>query len=387
MVTSGDNGSDNGSDNGTRDQRTAFPETVSFAQDVAQNGNRGAVMKQWIGASLVAALALGSSFSRPAAANDKQPAAAVKLTKEENRVVVTVDGKPFTDYYFGPEEGRPYVRPFMWPVRAADGTEVTSDQIHAKLNDPKADHPHQRSLWVAHGNVGGADHWSLGKTPDKPASWVDQPKQRHVGFEKIEGDTLVEDLVWEDKEHQPMLSEKRTVRFFAYPDGSRGVDVTSVFNATDKPVKFGDTKEAGLMSVRLTKSISDDPVLTLSTGATSTKNADKAKKDPGDESNVWGKQADWCDESGKVGGKTYGVTIFSHPSNPLPAKWHARRYGLVGANNIGASEFDKKNPNVYTPFTIKPGKPATFRFRAVIHAGDAKAAELAEKYKAFAAEK
>ena len=58
-----------------------------------------------------------------------------------------------------------------------------SDQI----NDPTS-HPHHRFFWVAHGNVNGADHWTLGKTPEKPASFADLPKQRHVDFERVEGD-------------------------------------------------------------------------------------------------------------------------------------------------------------------------------------------------------
>jgi len=41
---------------------------------------------------------------------------------------------------------------------------------------------------------------------------------------------------------------------------------------------------------------------------------------------------------------------------------------------------------VYTPFTIEPGKPVIFRYRVVVHEGDAKGADLAEKYKAFAAQ-
>src|ERR1700710_1784017 len=53
---------------------------------------------------------------------------AVKLEQLDNRVSVTIGGKPFTDYYFAAEGGRDYVRPFMYPVRAADGTIVTSDQ-------------------------------------------------------------------------------------------------------------------------------------------------------------------------------------------------------------------------------------------------------------------
>ena len=100
--------------------------------------------------------------------------------------------------------------------------------------------------------------------------------------------------------------------------------------------------------------------------------------------NVWGKEADWCDISGPINGKTYGVAILDHPSNPLPAKWHARRYGLVGANNIGASEFNKKDPHAYTPFSIEPGKPATFKYRVVVHPGGAEEAKIAEKYSAFA---
>jgi hypothetical protein len=309
------------------------------------------------------------SLSNRTAAADE--ASSVKLTQEKNRIHVEIGGKPFTDYYFAEDESRPYVRPYFYPVLAADGTEVTSDQIRAK-----GDHPHHRSLYVSHGDVNGADHWAI--KGDNP------PKQRHVEFSKIEGDTIVHELLWEGKDGQPMMNETRTIRFHAFPDGARGVDIASEFKPAGGPVKFGDTKEAGLCSVRVVKSISDNPVLTLSTGATSKQNADKAKKVATDEPNVWGKEADWCDISGQINGKTYGVAILDHPSNPLPAKWHARRYGLVGANNIGASEFNKKDPHAYTPFSIEPGKPATFKYRVVVHAGGAEEAKIAEKYNAFA---
>ena len=322
----------------------------------------------WVAAFAWAASATAAEGQKPSAEQS-----AVKLTKESNRVTVEIGGKPFTDYYFGPEGGRPYVRPFLWPVRAADGTEVTSDQ--ARLE--KGDHPHHRSLWVSHGDVNGADPWSLKDGPNSP-------KQRHIGFDKADGDTIVHNLEWEGKDGQPMLKEKRTLRFFALPDGSRGIDLTSEYTALDKPVKFGDTKEAGLCSVRVVKSISDNPTLTLSTGASSTQNPDKAKKQPGDEAKVWGKEADWCDIAGPINGKTYGVAVLDHPANPLPARWHARRYGLIGANNIGSASFDKNDPKAYTPFTIEPGKTATFKYRVIVHAGDAQSANVAERYNEFA---
>jgi hypothetical protein len=324
-------------------------------------------MKPTVRIGLVAVAAL-SLLARTAAADDESP---VKLEQRDNHVHVEVGGKPFTDYYFAAEEGRPYVRPYFYPVLAADGTEVTSDQMRIK-----GDHPHHRSLYVSHGDVNGADHWAI--------KGDDPPQQRHVRFKKVEGDTIVQELTWEGKDGQPMLNETRTVRFRAYGDGSRGVDITSEFNAAGGPVKFGDTKEAGLCSVRVVKSISDNPVLTLSTGATSKQNADKAKKVATDEPNVWGKEADWCDISGQINGKTYGVAVLDHPSNPLAAKWHARRYGLVGANNIGASEFNRKDPHAYTPFSIEPGKPVTFKYRVVVHPGGAQEAKIAEKYNEFA---
>ena len=103
---------------------------------------------------------------------------------------------------------------------AADGVGVTSDQIDVKGGD----HPHHRSLYVAHGDVNGVDHWSL----EKQLKGGKQPQQKHLKFEKVEGDTLVEDLEWEDDDGKPMLRERRTVRFFEFPDAAhdRGIDFT-----------------------------------------------------------------------------------------------------------------------------------------------------------------
>src|SRR5947209_5466250 len=105
--------------------------------------------------------------------------AEVKQTVVENHVSVTIDGKPFTDYWFGERPDRPYARPFFSPVLAPDGTPVTNDQYGQK------EHPHHNSLWVGQGDVNGADHWSL--NADKT------PKQRHIRFERVGGGMMVED--------------------------------------------------------------------------------------------------------------------------------------------------------------------------------------------------
>src|SRR4051812_12245363 len=70
--------------------------------------------------------------------------AAVKLTKDDKKITVELGDKPFTTYWYNDGNGGPNIRPFFFPVLAADGVEVTSDQIASK------DHPHHRSMWIAH---------------------------------------------------------------------------------------------------------------------------------------------------------------------------------------------------------------------------------------------
>jgi hypothetical protein len=291
---------------------------------------------------------------------------AVKLTTGDTSVQVDIGGKPFTTYRFGADEKPPFVRPFFYPVLAADGTEVTSDQLRT---NPK-EHPHHRSIWIAHGDVNGIDHWSF---QQKPAP----PKQRHIKFAKLEGDGFVEELIWDDLAGQPLLNEMRTVRFIPYVDGSRGIDVTVQLTAASSDVTLADTKEAGLCAVRVAAQISAKPMLINSAGgkATNTKEENQF---------VWGKPADWCDESGMIDGKPYGIAIFDHPSNPRhPTTWHARTYGLVAPNPFGLHEFDKKLPKGAGDFKIPKGQSATFRYRVIVHEGAAATASLGDKYKEF----
>jgi hypothetical protein len=295
-------------------------------------------------------------------------AATVKLTQGADSIKVEIDGKEFTTYHFLPGDDKNFHRPFAYPVLAADGTPVTSDQC---VTNPK-EHPHQRSFWVAHGDVNGIDHWAH-----------KGHKQRHIKFDKVEGDTIVEELEWEGKTAQDptILKETRTLRFFALEDGTRGIDLTVVFTPTRDEVTFGDTKEAGICAVRVSPEIGNnekgakhrDGKLTNSTGAT----GEKA---------VWGKPANWCDESGMIGGKPYGVAIFDHPDNPRhPTTWHTREYGLHAANIFALHSFDPKHtPKDAGALKLEPGKTLTFKYRVLFHEGDAASAKLDERYKEWA---
>jgi hypothetical protein len=317
-------------------------------------------------------LTLGFMALLPLIARGDNPPA-VKITEEPKTLEITIDGKPFTTYHFADDFKRPFVRPFFWPVLLADGTQITSDQTQAAPGkNGKIDHPHHRSIWVGLGDVNGADHWDFMANP--------QPKQRHVKFARVGADSFEEELDWESKDTKSIiLHELRTVRALAFADGSRGIDLTSKFTAVNGDVTIGDTKEAGLAAVRVNGQIPEHKdTLTLI----------NSKGEKGEKA-VWGKPADWVDESGTIDGKTYGVAIFDDPKNPrFPTTWHAREYGLVAPNAFGLHEFDKKkNPEHAGDFKIANGQSETFHFRIVFHAGDAEAAKVAEKYKDFSAGK
>ncbi len=105
------------------------------------------------------------------------------------------------------------------------------------------------------------------------------------------------------------------------------------------------------------------------------------------EKNVWGKRSPWVDCYGKVDGQTVGVAIFDNPSNPrYPMYWHARAYGLFAGNIFGVRDFtgDKSRDG---SLTLEHGHGIRFRYRVVIHAGDTRAAHVAELFARYASGK
>lgn len=279
----------------------------------------------------------------------------VKILRQDKVLVVEIDHRQFTTYHFADDFVRPYVRPFFWPILAGDGTAVTNDQAQ----DPKLP-PYQRSMWVGHGDINGADHW---KFSGKPVP----PRQRHVKFDFIKRDVFQEQLIWEDATGHPMLNETRIVRFIAYADGSRAVDITLRLSPVAGDVNFANHKDHGLFSIRPSPSIAGDPQFASSRGT-----------------NECSQPSAWCDESGSIEGKTYGMAIFDDPQNPRhPPMWHAHKDARL-ATDIFITPVAENSTG---DFVIKLGNTATFRYRAVIHSGDAVAAQIADKYAEFAAGK
>jgi hypothetical protein len=175
---------------------------------------------------------------------------------------------------------------------------------------------------------------------------------------------------WNDHAGKTVLVEQRVMKFHA-SEALRIVDFDITLTAPEKVV-FGDTKE-GAFAIRLADA------LTEKSGSGKLVNAEGKQGMAA----IWGKRSAWVDYSGTLDGEQLGVAIFDHPSNPgYPEHWHARDYGLFALNPWGQHAFDPAAAELRT--TIAAGASLHFRWRVVIHEGDATSAHVAALYQEFA---
>lgn len=296
----------------------------------------------------------------------------VSITKRPDASIldVHIDGSLFTAYHYGDS----WRKPFLWPVNTEGGIGITRDFPMEVESTPKIarDHPHHKSLWTAYGEVNGHDLWAEGDNAgNQRVKNVTYGSGDAVGWIKSEN-------VWETKEGQPLIDEIREYRFYAVPEKSRYIDVSVVFKASYGEVVFTDTKEGGIVSVRMRPDICHAKAVITN-----------AADDKG-ENTAWGKPSPWCDFSGEIPNVGWrGLTIFDHPTNLRhPSSWHVRNYGLMGANVFGYSYFNEKPYNQGLipergDYTITAGTALPFIYRIYVHSGDVETAGVAQKYKDY----
>ena len=287
----------------------------------------------------------------------------VTVNRLSNQIDISIDGRPFTTYYFDPAVSKPY----LMPLRTASGVVVTRGfpvKNDVSMGDPQASsfEPHQRPLYFGHGDLDGVDFWA---EPVFDKYYSDHAHQAYghmvlksVDEAKSDGQhaTVRARFTLKDPNNR-VLAEETQSFVFSGDDKARYIDCEFVLQATAGPLDIGDTKE-GTFAIRLSPELSApyDHMLN-SKGAV----GEKA---------IWGKPADWVDYSGTVSGKHVDVAIFDAPTSfRHPTTWHARAYGLFAANPFGLREFSR-DPKQDGSWTVPQGKTATFRYRVVIHEGD-----------------
>ena len=300
--------------------------------------------------------------------------AAVEMIASPDKVRVEIGGQLFTEYCF---TGAPHV--FFYPLIGPGGARMTRDWPMKDTPGEERDHPHHRSLWFSHGSVNGVDFW----TEAAPGQKTKHPSGRieHGQFLEVKGGekegVIRAQLRWVAEDGSVPVT---SVQMFRVQDGpARIIDFTMTLTAGEKDVTFGDTKE-GTMALRIAESM-------RLVGADKKPGAGKIVNSAGDvDGKVWGKKAVWVDYAGPVDGRMVGIAIFDHPQNPRhPTRWHARDYGLFAANPFCEREMDKTQPTGTGDFKLPAGQSVTFRYRIILHAGDAAQAQIAERFAEYAA--
>ncbi|HEY7115166.1 MAG TPA: PmoA family protein [Tepidisphaeraceae bacterium] len=307
-------------------------------------------------------------------------AAQVKITPGAEKVTVEIDGKPFTDFYAA---GGTVTKPYLWPLRAATGTYVTRmwpmEKVEEEAAITRPDHQHQRGLWFAHDDVNKLDFWNNEASYTTPnRGKIVLQKMGEVKSGKNSG-SIAATFQWMPMNGgEPLVTESRVMTFYSSPT-ERTIDLDITLTA-DQKVKFGDSKD-GTLGMRLR------PVLNESKPTGVPRDVDykvTGKLTNADglvgEKELWGKPSNWCDYSGEINGEKVGIAILDHPTNPHhPVRWHARGYGLFAANPFGLAAFtnDKSQDG---SISLDPGQKLRFRYRIIIHPGDAQSANLAAAY-------
>jgi hypothetical protein len=315
---------------------------------------------------------------------DLQPAdaqARVKLSRQDEQIEVTIDGKLFTSLHFKKSEPKVYLYPVVGPTGVGVTRDFPMRDNPVEKDNKRQDHPHQRSFWTAWGDVRIGDFKEKGY--DFWAERSGGPRQVLTRVARIQSGPVfgeVEaEIEWRNPEGQRLLTEHRTYRFFAGDADQRVIDQKNVFKCNDMDVMFADTKEGGIFSIRLAVTMDELGTKTPSDvrgRMFNSKGGSGAKE-------VWGKPAEWCDYVGPLEGRTVGVAVFDHPENlHHPTTWHIRDYGLFTANPFGLRDFtgdkDKDGSQVW-----KKGESGEFKYRAVLHKGDTKTARIADQWKVY----
>ena len=310
--------------------------------------------------------------------------AQVKVTQAPDRIAVDIDGKPFTAFFIGSEVAKPY----LYPLRAASGTSVTRGFPLEDAPGDSKDHPQHRGLTFAHADLNGFNYWA--NEPFNPGAKGKIVVKQIVRAEGgVKTGTIEAVLAWLDPKGTPLLSDRRTMVFHSHP-ALRIVDFDIVVKAIE-PVRFGDTHE-GTFGVRVAAFLEEPapeyvprgaggearPAEPRRTGRIINANGQET------EAQVRGKRAKWADYSGEYRGEKLGIAIFDHPGNPRhPTYWHTRGYGMFAANIFGLRSFEK-DKSLDGGLSLQPGQELRFRYRVVIHPGDATSAGIDRLFSEYA---
>jgi len=271
------------------------------------------------------------------------PAALQKVSAkiEKDQVVVNVDGKLFTCYKFAGSQKYPY----FWPVNGP----LSGKSITTETSEP---YPHHHSLFFGCDRVNGGNYWQ--EVNERGQILSQGPKIVTASGERI---VLTDTCLWKQPDKDPVIEDTRQMTIFAPSETLRIID----FKITITPlvdIEILKTNHS-LFSARVV------PELSVTSGGTLI-NAEGNTSEKG----TFGAASPWCDYSGTRDGAAEGIAILQNPANRwYPSKWFTRDYGFFSPTPMYWLDGDKLN--------LAKGEKLSLEYRVVVHAGDAKTANIA----------
>jgi hypothetical protein len=311
----------------------------------------------------VIALAALLAFAPRAQAADA--AARLVIDETQGRLHIGVDGDPgAVDYRYKNVD-----LPHFFPIHCPSGKSLTIDRTEP--------YPHHRSLWFADtvqlaGHRQASFYNALYSQVDKndPASPF-RDHVRHVEFLSPGSSgrqaKYGERLVWEMDFNVPVLDELRHVRLVDLGQREYLLDLDFTLTATYGTVAFkSDVAHYAWPYVRMNPQFSVDRggTITSSEGGVNQKGTNNHR-------------ARWVDYSSTVDGVTEGLAFLTHDRYEPAPTWLTRDYGTFGVRRA-----DLRNGK---PFTLETDKSLHQRVGILVHRGDVKAGQVAERYRQYRA--
>jgi hypothetical protein len=247
----------------------------------------------------------------------------IVFESQADAVLVRVDDQPLATYVYRDPQ---ILRPYFKDVCAPGGVQVTRHHPPREGVDPLDHATMHPGLWLAFGDLGGADFWRNKATVE------------HGGFVKtphVEGDMGTFTVRNRYMAGGIAICEENCTYMFQIRPAGYLIFWDSTFQSAQSGLYFGDQEEMGL-GVRVTTPIMVKPYENRHRLGRILDDHERR-----DEKEIWGEQAAWCDYSGWVDDTFAGIMVMPDPRNAAICRWHVRNYGLVVANPFARSVFKK----------------------------------------------
>ena len=266
------------------------------------------------------------------------------------QIWVRWDNQLVTCYRAHKSQKYPYLYPLSGPL---SGLSVTAES--------GLPYPHHRSMLFACDRVNGGNYWQ--EEYDKGQILSTGPRVGTAGNQTVE---ILDTCDWQKPEGPVVMRDERKIQITIADPRRRFIDWTIQWQAIED-VTVLKTNHS-LFALRAAYDLSPQ-------GGGQLVNAEG---DSGEKA-TFGKPSAWCDFSGRRAGLpdiVEGIALLDHPANPwAPTPWFTRDYGFISPSPFN---FIEKS------WQLAAGKSVQLRYRAVIHAGDAKDAAIADVYKEWA---